>query len=243
MPKKTTKQLEAEVAELRAALEQQTRATAVHQERLAQALPTHRMAGAELMVGIRCIADVGLGLPRNPHIPGDVDVTLDADIPGADPAGTYAIIPYTKWQQIRKSVVMDNALIIRDDSVLGSAYAPAPPDAPEDIAKHWAVNAILDPVAWITERTDDDIRDGIEAMTSPHSLRRLRRVVDFEVRTLQDRHPKPGSVESAVWALRQLPAKYQLVDSLTTLKLEKGDGTEEDVPEETKEILRMGRIR
>jgi hypothetical protein len=220
---KNKEQLEQEIAELRRALEIQTSAAQTMGQRLSTVMPNHRLAGSELMVGVRNISDTTIALPK--EFDTDPDLSLHADV-GRDDPNSVTVVSLGHWRKLRKSRLMELGMIMRDDSLVdGGMVAPA--DADRDIPTSWAVNAIPDPVAWIEDRTEQEIKVDIEKMTSLDSLRRLRRVVDDKLRQLQAGHPDKGRVSSAVRALRELPAKLQLVDNLTTNLLEMGDGTEE----------------
>ena len=94
----------------------------------------------------------------------------------------------------------------------------APADAPNEIHPEWKLNAIPNPVEWIESRDEAKIRKDIDRMTSPDSLRRLRRVVDDELRKLQIKFK--DAENPAKKSIDELPIKYRLIDELTTSKLE-----------------------
>lgn len=220
-------QLAAENARLREMVELQSAAAQTHQARLASALPTHRVAGGELMVGIRNICDSTVGIP--PQFPGDIPVTLHADLDPNDPR-RVAVISYTLWRSIRGGSLVGQGLIMRDDTVLGDTFNIAPEDRPGEVHDDFTKNAVVDPKEWIHSRTEDEIRRDIDLMTSDESLRRIRRVIDDELRAIQATYPDKGTVESAKRALRQLPAKYAWLDEHITMKLERTDEQETNKP-------------
>jgi hypothetical protein len=176
----------------------------------------------ELKVGIRNISDNTIGVKSPFKDEQDLDLHGDTLPPNENP-GRYAVISYAWWQQLRKSKLMERGEIMRDDSVLGSNYAAAPADAPHDIPASWAMNAIIDPIAWVAgfKGDDDGLRLAIEKITNDTSLRRVRRVVDMKLKELE----KSFGVDPqrAKKALQALPSTYQMMDQVITMKLERPD--------------------
>lgn len=207
-------------AELRSQVDTQTRAAVAHQERFATAVPGHRAQFAELMVGIRCVSDTTVGVPA--LFKGDSDLHLHADYGHEDPA-RCAIISYAWYRELRKGQLFAKGLLTRDDSILGSLYQPAPEDLPGEVAVGHEVNTILDPTEWVNARNEQELRDGIAAITSEDSLRRLRRVVDeylLKFEGSQVRGTVAEQVKAAKAALMSLPAKLRMLDDLVTQRLE-----------------------
>lgn len=211
--------LQAENATLRQQVTSQTTAAAHHQARHAALNPQHAVPGSELMVGIRNVSDNTVGIPGFPK--GTPDVTLNPGLPGED--NSTAIISYVHWLRLRNSDYTRKGRIIRDDSVLGIAFTPAPADLPVDIPEEAARNTIVDPVAWIAERDDEQLARDIDAITSPDTLRRLRGVVDRWLYDYQVKQSEPFSEKTAKQAISRLPSKLVKVDELTTAKLEPQD--------------------
>lgn len=205
----------AENERLRKLVEAQAQTEQALLSRLAATSP-NRATSSELMVGIRNISDNTLGLES--PFPNEPPIQLFADVGTGPNPGQVSAISYAWWQRLRKSNFMARGLLMRDDSIVSGSFMAAPPDAPEDIHHEWKFNAIPDPVAWIATRDEAKIRRDIKKMTSPDSLRRLRRVVDDELGKLQvkfkdDENPAKRAVD-------ELPIKYRLIDELTTSKLE-----------------------
>jgi hypothetical protein len=171
------------------------------------------------MVGIRNVSDNTIGIPgMNGHAP----LQLLADLGSHEP-GSTAVIPYAQWRELVKGRLVRNGLIVRDDSIVGPGLHHAPPDRPEDLPPDAQHNAILDPKDWIDSRTEDEIQDELERITSEESLQRIRRAVDNALTELESRRPrntKDEQIEAAKWAMARLPAKYRKVDELITERLE-----------------------
>ena len=217
---------EAENAELRLKLEQAAAAQGALSGRLSQVSSHGRLPSGELMVGIRSIADNTLGL-KSP-IPNEQDVQLHGDTQVGNP-GCVAVISYAWWQQLRRDPhFMETGLILRDDSILGDTAIAGPADRPQDLAPGWAINAVPDPVKFVYDQPEAEVRRRLEAMTSPHSLLRVRRVVDVKLRELQAAED-PADPRRAEKALMKLPALLQMIDQVTTMKLEWNENDVESV--------------
>jgi hypothetical protein len=154
--------------------------------------------------------------------PGDPEINLNASLGHNDP-GEVTLVSYAAWRELRRSVQSRHGLIMRDDSVLGEYHIAAPADDPRDIPEEWAINAILNPKEWIDSRDEAQIRADIDAIQEASSLRRLLRAVDDELRRLQSGYEDRGTPAGATRALRELSAKYQMVDQLVTSRLESID--------------------
>lgn len=174
------------------------------------------LLGSQPMVGIRNVSDYTIGL-KSP-LKGEPDIQLHSDA-GVESPDRVAVISWAWWQQLRKLPHVGNGMIIRDDTLLGDNYLKGPADKPSELAANHEKNVVLDPHAWITSRSEQQIREGIAAMTSQQTLRRLRRAVDDKLRELQA-HAPVTDPNRALSALQNLPSSYNLVDQLTTLRLE-----------------------
>jgi len=194
-------------------------ATQVLADTLAAALSK---PAVELKVGIRNISDNTIGIKSPFKDEPDLDLAGDTLPPDENP-GRCAVVSYAWWQQIRKSKVMERGEIIRDDSVLGSNYSAAPADAPHDIPASWAANAIEDPITWVTsfKGDNDALRLAIDKITNDTSLRRVRRVVDMKLKELEKSFG--ADPQRAKKALQALPATYQMMDQVITMRLERPD--------------------
>lgn len=209
-PKKSAREreLEAELAAMRATVN----AAALGAARM----NAHQRTISELWVGIRNISDLTIGV-KSPF-PNEPDLHLHANFGDPDP-GTVAVISLAWWLQLRKHKFVANGMILRDDRVLGDSYAPAPADRPEDLPATALLNQIEDPVAWIESRSEVQLRTDIAALTSTASLYRLRRAVDQRLQQLQSPYALDDE-QRATKAYRELPALYQMVDMLTSQRLD-----------------------
>jgi hypothetical protein len=170
----------------------------------------------QLYVGIRNVSSDTLGIPAQF---GEPALSLHPTKAGLADPHAAAIINYPRWQALRRSTVYDLGLVVRDDSILGDVHAHAPADRPEELAPNHATNLVLDPHAFITEHSDEELRARVGAMTSEQSLRRLWRAVDDKITEAQqgiDRKDRKA-VERAV---ASLPSKYQFVEKLVVERLD-----------------------
>jgi hypothetical protein len=208
-PKKSKREreLEATVAALQNTL--QTAAMGVNR------MTNPQRAVGDLWVGVRNISDLTVGIPS--PFDTEPDLQLYANIGTPEP-GMVSVISYAWWLQIRKGPHIANGLIIRDDRVLGNSWTAAPEDRAEDLPRDHTRNQIPDPEAWITSKTEAEIREGIAKLTAPAAMWRLRRVVDEKVREYQKDYPVEDE-NRAVKAYERLPALYVLVDNLTSQRL------------------------
>lgn len=221
---------QAAVDELRAQLESQTIAATAHQARLAAAVPTHRAAYGELMVGIRNVSDTAIGIP--PQFKGDDEIQLFPDFGNNEPR-QVAVISYGRWRELRKGTLVERGLIVRDDSVLGRAYSAAPADQDHELPPNAKHNVIPDPVAWIESRTEAELRADLARITAEEGLRRLRRAVDQRLRQLELKYPRETlrqQADAARRALAELPANYRLIDELVEQRIQDLFTREEDGP-------------
>lgn len=168
-------------------------------------------------VGIRNISSYTVGVPS--PVKGEPDVQLTAhDWKNPHPASTAAV-SYPFWQMLRKSQLVARGMIVRDDSILGDTSLRAPEDQPDDLAPGADLNQVADPDAWIEARTEDEIRDAITAMTSEPSVRRLLAAVDQKIFDIGEARYK-DSPERGKRAIRDLSAKYRLVEDLGKERLD-----------------------
>jgi hypothetical protein len=220
MPRKsapTKKALQAENERLRSIVDTQARSQKTLSQRLS-AMNPHRAGSAELWVGIRNVSDVTIG--QESPFPNEPDLHLYADLGTPDP-NQVAVVSYAWWQQLRKGRLVAQGLIMRDDTILGSSYAAAPDDRPGDLVAGWEHNLVPDPQAWIDEKDEVELRAALDRVTSTATLHRLRRVIDRYLTEAQEKLKlDPLEKNRAKKALRSLPAKYQLVDQLITMRLE-----------------------
>lgn len=211
---KSAKQLEKQ-------LEEQSRTVQALTSQLTRQQPA-TLISAQSVVGIRNISDNTIGIPGKF---GQADLDLHADFTGDNPS-SIAVIPYTWYQQIRRSKVFRDGMIIRDDSILGDGYIQAPADKPNEIPTEHLINSVVDPVQWIDSRTETQIREDLDKITSEASLRRIRRAVDLKIVQIADALPDQfrdaeGVDLRRVMAVDRMPAIYRLIDEITTRKLEK----------------------
>ncbi len=214
--KPTRAQLEAELEKSRATIEQLSTTTAGHLAAIRAMSPA---AGApqlsNVMVGVRSISDNTIALV-SPF--GDPTVSLHGTAAGQN-AGSFGAISFAWWQTLRNGKLLASGQIMRDDSILGDLYNAAPADRQDEMHAEWEQNAVVDAAEWIKSRSAEELQDGINKMTSEASLRRIRRVVDDELRKLQD--AMLDDPERAEKSVKQLPAKLRLVDELVTSRLER----------------------
>jgi len=212
--------------QLRTLLEQQTGAAQAMKSRLTAINPSAQNPYSELMVGIRNVSDNTIGIPA---MNGQPPIQLLADFGEHEP-GSTSVIPYAQWRELVKGKLVRNGAVVRDDSVVGPGLHSAPVDRPSDLPQEAAYNAILDPKQWIDSRTEDEIQEDLERITSEESLQRIRRAVDDALRALEARRPrntKDEQIEAAKWAMARLPAKYRKVDELITERLEAPEAGED----------------
>lgn len=213
-------------AELRELLEQQSAAGSALRTRLQAINPSAQNPYSELMVGIRNVSDNTIGIPE---MLGNPPIQLAAASEDDD-TGSCAPISYAQWRELRKGKLVRDGAILRDDSVIGAGLQAAPADLPKDLPPTHKHNAVRDPKAWIDDRTEDEIREELERITSEETLQRIRRAVDDELKRLEASRPVSDALPTkerlkaeasrARWAISSLPAKYRLVDDLITTRLE-----------------------
>lgn len=176
----------------------------------------------ELKVGVRNISDNTIGIKSPFKDEPDLDLHGDT-IPVDQNPGRYAIVSYAWWQQLRKSKIMERGEIMRDDSVLADSYTAAPADKPLEVPAAWQDNAIVDPIEWVNAFKGDDgaMRAAIGRITNEASLRRVRRVVDIRLKELEKSFG--ADPQRAKKALEALPALYQMLDQVLTMRLERPD--------------------
>lgn len=178
----------------------------------------------ERYVGVRNISNDCIALPNpTPGLPPLLELHPEFVDP-QDPTrfvsnpNAVQVVSHAVWMQLRRGSLYDKGMIIRDDSVLGETYAPAPPDAPTELAAGWAKNAVLDPVAFI-ERPEYELRAAIEVMTSEQSLRRLLTAVNQRIEKERMALQSNGDPTKEERALRNMPAIYHLAEELVLSRL------------------------
>lgn len=209
--KKSKSQLEAELAQAESTVAMLSGTQAI----LAEKLATRGPVSGQVMVGVRNVSDNTLGIEGKF---GESDLHLHADLGDKDPA-SVAIISYAWWRELRKSKYVAQGQLVRDDSVLGGSYMPAPADRPEELPKDAAFHVILDPVEWVESRTEAQIREDLAKVKYEPTFQRIRRAVDKKLKELESLYP--GDDRAAVKAVAGLSMKYRLVDELTTIAIEK----------------------
>lgn len=192
-------------------------------EALRQALAAQTPQSPDrLYVGIRNVSSDVIGIPTR-----DGDVLLHADIPGQYDPESWAVISYQTWQVVRKGPLYRFGLIERDDAVLGPVHGVAPEDRPQDLAWEHANNTITDPVAFIEQTPEKDMRERMGKITSEFTLRRLLGAVDAKIRQLQGSAPLPTddahyekSKQRVEDAINNLPGCYTVIEKLALKRLE-----------------------
>ncbi len=226
-------ELQRQNEELRALLEQQSAAGTALRSRLSAINDNAQNPYSELMVGIRNVSDNTVGIPA---MLGNPPIQLAAPM-GDDDTGASAPISYAQWRELRKGKLVRDGAIMRDDTVVGAGLSVAPADLAKDLPPTHKHNAIRDPKAWIDERSEDEIREELDRITSEESLQRIRRTVDDELRRIEATRPVSDALphkerlkaqaSRARWAISSLPAKYRLVDDLITSRLEAPEAGED----------------
>lgn len=205
-------ELEEKYAQALATINQLTVNSAAMAAQLGQGFGRTFGSSGQLAVGIRNISNYTISLEDMTS--GQLVLhDLHPEIEGRPDPKTRAVVSYAYWQQLRTSKQYRLGLIIRDDSVLGAADNVAPPDRAEDLPAEALVNQVVDPRAFIEERSEEELRDAIEQMTSGPSVRRLIEAVDAEVQRLADTKfvNDPDRPKKAV---RALQAKYKVVEEM-----------------------------
>jgi hypothetical protein len=220
MPKKS-KQVSDLEAQLAAALNtinamSQQQASLSQQLGAVQRVPLG-MSG-QLVVGVRNVSNYTVGfIDRTSGTP--IEYALTPEVPGNPDPKTRAVVSYAYWQKLRTSSQVAKGLIVRDDSVLGSADNRAPADRPEDMPAEAALNLVINPRDWILSKPEPELRAAIKAMTSEPSLRRLLYAVDQEVVAIGEERYK-GDKDRAAKSISDLPALFRLVEELASNRLD-----------------------
>lgn len=204
---------------------------------------TRKPAPNELVVGIRNITGQPVGIPGDPrnNIP---DINLSPSLGRSDP-NSVAVIPYWRWQSLRRGGYYAKALIERDDSILGDVDVVAPLDRPEDLPPEHEVNRVVNPDEWIERYNETEIRERIGQMTSEPNLRFLFHAVDTKIREAQKGIDLKNDTRGVARAVASLPMKYRLVESLVVDRLDELNPIANDIAEEIDlpdpKLLRWGR--
>ena len=180
--------------------------------------PGIAMGTSGMVVGIRNVSSYTLGLVGSP-IATEAEVQLYPEFDGPNP-NSVAVISYAWWQQLRRGKWFDRGMIIRDDSVLGDAHQKAPADRPSDLAANHSKNVVLDPHKFISAKSEDELRDAINNMTSEESLRRLWAAVDEQIGRERVKFAHLESKVREEKAVRALPAMYKLAEDLVIARLD-----------------------
>lgn len=179
--------------------------------------PTMGATGLQIMVGIRNVSSYTIGIPA--PFAGEIELQLHPEVKGRENPNTVAVVSFAWWQQLRKSKLVANGMIIRDDSILGSYHNAGPADQPGDLAAGWEANLVLDPDVWIVSKTEPQIRKAIAAMNSEQSLRRLMAAVDQKVADIRESIPETAA-DREERSVQDLPSMYQLVERLAEQRLD-----------------------
>lgn len=179
---------------------------------------TATIIGGKQVVGIKNISSYTIGVMNK--IQGEQgEVTLHPlRLEGSYDPACYATISLQFWQQLRKEKIVQQGMIVRDDSHLAGVENIAPPDRTEDIHPEFWANAIADPVTWVESKTDEELREAIGKITSEPTLRRLLATVDHKIKLLGMAYE--DDPERAKKAVRDLPSKYRYMEQLALDKLE-----------------------
>jgi hypothetical protein len=205
-------ELEEKYAQALATINQLTVNNAAMSAQLGQGFGRTYASGGQLAVGIRNISNYTISLEDSTT--GQLVLhDLHPEIPGRPDPKTRAVISYAYWQQLRTSRQYRLGLIVRDDSVLGPAENVAPPDREEDLPTEALINQVLEPKTYIESKSEEELRDAIEQMTSGPSIRRLIEAVDAEVQRLADTK-FANDPERPKKAIRALQAKYKVVEEM-----------------------------
>lgn len=172
----------------------------------------------QMMVGIRNVSNTTIGIAKSP-VASEPPVQLHAVFGNEHDPSSVAIISWPWWQQLRKGKLVANGLIVRDDSILGSAYTRAPADDERDMPKTHKLNLVLDPHEFITGQSEAELRARIKEMTSEESLRRILVACDHKVRELQARYSEDDE-QRAAKAVAELPGSYQIAEAAAMARLD-----------------------
>lgn len=170
------------------------------------------------MVGIRNISDYVIGIKG---AFGTEDIQLFPDVGDNNPR-SFTVIPYAFWKSLIKDEHVRRGMLVRDDSILGSAYIVGPEDEANEISQETLDNRIYNPVEWITSKSEDELRSALTRITSNESLRRLRRAVDIKLKEIQKTFGDSLTPDEKVkksWS--QLPMVYHFIEEYTTQRLER----------------------
>lgn len=182
---------------------------------LVSALNSLKAPKTEAKVGVRNICGSTVGLP--PYA-GEAEITI-TPYNAADP-NSVAIITAARWAQVRKSGLFGQGLIERFDDVLDASDVRAPEDRPEQCHPDHAKNRLPDPVQFIEETDEGELRARIMAMTSENQVHHILGTVDEKMRELERKFLEEGDPDAARRAIRELPMRYQAADQIAQQRLE-----------------------
>lgn len=209
-------ELEAKYAKALATIEQMAQQQAMMASQLGQQRPYTPQG--QLVVGIRNVSNYTVGfIDKTSGTP--IEYNLNPEVPGTADPKTRAVVSYAFWQQLRKGSQVQKGLVVRDDSVLGPADNGAPEDRIQDMHPESEHNVVLDPREWILSKTEPELREAVEKITSQPTLRRLAHAVDQEIVRIGEAKYL-GDAERAAKAIRDLPALFRLTEELVEDRLD-----------------------
>ncbi len=168
---------------------------------------TRNVAPGQLFVGVRNVSNYTISIESK--ITGEPTLNLNAPRDGMPDPNTVGIVSYAWWQHMRRGREYGRGQIVRDDSILGGNYEAAPEDNPRDCHPDHAVNLVLDPVAWVAARDDDEISRDVERMTAEPPLRKLEALHFKERERLMDKHVDLAWPDRKRKVERELSSKYK----------------------------------
>jgi len=176
------------------------------------------VTSGQLVVGIRNVSNYSVGL-LDKTSGQTIEYNLNPEVEGVADPRTCAVISYAFWQQLRTGKQVGRGMIIRDDSILGHADNAAPEDRLQDIHPDHHKNVVLNPREWIISKSEDELREAIQQITSEATLRRLLFAVDQEIIRIGELRYK-GDEERARKSIRDLPALFRVVEELSEERLD-----------------------
>jgi hypothetical protein len=182
---------------------------------VAAALASLTAPKEKAMVGVRNICGSTVSLPP---FAGEPDIALHPYDP-ADP-NSVAIISVARWLQVRKSGLYGQGLVERFDEVLDGSTPRAPEDRPETGHPDHEKNRLPDPVAFIEQTDEGEMRARIMEITSENQLHHILGTVDAKMKALEAQFRAEGDPTASRRAVRELPMKYQAADQIAQQRLE-----------------------
>lgn len=222
MPRKSAatqklEELESKYAKALETIESMSRNQAQMTQQLGAATRSYVPAN-QLVVGIRNVSNYSVGLVDKTS-GQEIEYNLNPEIDGQADPKTRAVVSFAFWQQLRTGKEVARGLIVRDDTILGPADNVAPEDRPSDVHPEHYKNVVVDPRHWILSKTEDELRDAINTMTSEPSLRRLMYTVDQEIVRIGEAKYKEDD-DRARKSIRDLPALFRVTEELAEERLD-----------------------